>query len=862
MRAKFLQSLRFACVVVLSSVIPNSVVVQAQTQTQAKTQAKQPAAPATIEAALSGAKQTGEGVVEAYTKGDNTLLVLPKQAFERLFLWYSETVTVPTGVVSGLALGGSVIQLQHRGNVVFLRDRTAGFGNRVPGYQDPRPGQETGARIDPITLSVRRANEPPIMGILPVLATAPDGRVLVDITKFFSNDIENKSARSQVIAAGLVPVQVNPAASYITSVRVFADNFNIRSHLTFVAKSKDPVAPPRNISLRVGHSIMMLPEKPMDGRLFDPRIGFFRTGSGVTEQDSEFKVHEDSGRLTQSQGLIMRFRLEKKEPSKEVSDPVKPIVFYLGREVPDRWRPYIKAAVETWQPVFEAAGFSNAIVARDAPPFKQDPNWIPEDVRHSTIRWIAEPKANATGPHTVDPRSGEILSSHIEVWPQVITLFSHYYYGIHSSLDEKAAKLPLSEEMQGRLLQYAVAHEVGHAIGLRHNHFASTAYSIAQMRDPKFANKWGSNASMMAYGRWNQAAQPGDGVTKFIPTPGPYDYYAIKWGYGVFGKSSAEETTALDEFVDKAQADRRLRWAAGELGGELGIWTVDPRVLKESTGAERVEATRLGVANIVRSLKNLPVATKDSNDEFVSAYNDIQTFHMLFLKSVAKLIGGVEVDPWAKSGPRRHVVPPEQQRAAVKYLLDEGARSLETYRAPELLERAALFGGSQAVDGWLASLVDAVFNDRPFNAAPQIAIGKLTLLQSHKESDPKAYGPLDFANDSYQVLWSDLKTTPQWRRVMQRAYLLKIGELFNAEKAFNPAEQEKAKQALLAEQISGGFATMVTSSGSDPVFVAWARDMLPKLEQRLKDAAAKAGNADEKYHLLAMANLAQQVARH
>jgi len=291
----------------------------------------------------------------------------------------------------------------------------------------------------------------------------------------------------------------------------------------------------------------------------------------VTAQDSGFTVFEASGRLEQTRGLIMRYRLEKKNPDAEVSDPVKPIVFYIGREVPDRWRPYLRAAVESWEPVFRAAGFSNAIVARDAPSFKNDPNWTPEDARHSTIRWIAQPKANATGPHTVDPRSGEILSSHVEVWPQVITLFSRYYYGIHSSLDPRAKSLPLSEKMKGRLLQYAVAHEVGHAIGLRHNHLASTAYSIAQMRSPRFANTWGANTSIMAYGRWNQVAQPGDGITKFVPEPGPYDYYAVKWGNGVFGKKEKADRKGAKAFADKAQADRRLMWAAGELPGEIEI---------------------------------------------------------------------------------------------------------------------------------------------------------------------------------------------------------------------------------------------------------------------------------------------------
>jgi Met-zincin/Domain of unknown function (DUF5117) len=824
-------------------------------------QTQSPANKSPVDTALEGASKLGEGVVAAYKKADNTLFVLPKETFERLFLWYSETVTVPTGVVDHLSLGGTVVQFQRRGKQVFIRDLTASFGKRAAGRQAPEPGQTTGARVDPIALAVRRANEPPIVAVLPVLAAADDGRVLVDVTKLFSNDIETMSARSQVVQAGLIPIQVNSAASYITSVRVFPKNLGVRTHLTFLAKSKDPIAPPRSVSLRVGHSLVMLPRKPMPSRRFDPRVGFFRTGAGVTAEDSKYTIYEASGRLARSHGLIMRYRLEKKNPDAEVSDPVKPIVFYIGREVPDRWRPYIKAAVESWQPAFRVAGFSNAIAARDAPAFKDAHNWTPEDARHSTIRWIAQPKANATGPHTVDPRSGEILSSHVEVWPQVITLFSHYYFGIHNSLDERAKTLPLSEEMQGLLLQYAVAHEVGHAIGLRHNHLASTAYSVAQMRDPKFANKWGANTSIMAYGRWNQAAQPGDGVKKFIPGQGPYDYFAIKWGYGVFGNNPVDENKALAAFVAKAQSDRRLLWAAGELPGEFEIWSTDPRVLKESTGAERIEATRLGVANILRSLRNLSSATGDDDAELVSAYNGIQTFHMAYLKSVTKLIAGVEAHPWAKSRQRRQLVPPGQQRAAIRYLLGEGARSLDAYKAPELLDRVAIFGGGEPIDRLQASLVGALFQDQLYPTAPAYVVKKLPLLQAQKSADPNAYGPLDFANDSYDALWSDLMAAPHWRRVLQRAYLDKIAGLFKIQKTADRSAQAKANAALVNGGTTSAFAAVATSTAADTVFVGWAHDMLPKLARQLRRAARKARTPDDRFHFWAMAVRAQQIAQ-
>ncbi|MDK3075248.1 zinc-dependent metalloprotease [Sedimentitalea sp. JM2-8] len=814
-------------------------------------------APVTIESSLADAELIGEGAVSAYSKAGKTLLILPKDAFERMFLWYSETVTVPTGVDSHLWLGGSVVRFEQHGASVFIRNLTASLANRIGDRQAPEPGQESGAEISPIAISVRRSNEPPVAAILPVIATAQDGRVLVDVTALFSGDIDFASARSQVAAAGLVPVQVLPDASYITSVRVFPENFNVRTHLTFVAKANDPIAPPRNISMRISHSLVMLPDEPMEARQFDPRVGFFRTGAGVTEADSEFTVYEESGRLAQAQSLIMRYRLEKKEPGAAVSDPVKPIVFYIGREVPDRWRPYLKAAVESWQPVFEAAGFSNAIVARDAPSFADDPDWTPEDVRYSTVRWLARPTENATGPHTVDPRSGEILSSHVEVWPGVITIFSRYYYGVHASLDSNVTSLPLSEDYQGRLLQYAVAHEVGHAIGLRHNHLASTVYSVDQLRDPAFANALsGATTSLMSYGRWNQAAQPGDGITKFMPDPGPYDFFAVKWGYGEFAGPDA-----LAAFTDEAQKDRRLLWAAGELGGELELWSADPRVLMESTGSDRVEATRLGVANFIRSVERLSDATRDDDADLAGAYSAIQNFHMRFLRSVTKLIGGVEAYPWATEGPHKKLVPADQQRAAIQYLMGEGARSLNVYLTPELVDRVAVFGGTEAIADLQASLVDELFEVLPNSKFPA-GIKKLPLLQNQKAADPDAYGPLDFASDSYDAIWGDLETAPNWRRSLQRAYLDRLAAILAEEKAMDRAQRMKLRRELAGGSgLSYPFAASLTASNGETVFPAWAREMLPKLAERLDVAAARAVSSDDRYHFLSMATRARQVVQ-
>src|SRR5262249_1262107 len=268
----------------------------------------------------------------------------------------------------------------------------------------------------------------------------------------------------------------------------------------------------KSSSMLVHYSMTLLPERPMQGRYFDPRVGYFT------------RTFEDYGNakgwMVKKQ-YINRFRLEKKDPSAAVSEPVKPIVFYLSREIPEKWVPYLKKGVEDWQPAFEKAGFKNAILCKEAPSKAEDPNWDAEDARYSVIRWVADPTQNAMGPHVHDPRSGEVISAHIIFWHDIVKLTQLWYFVQCSPLDERCKKLPLPDELTGELLRYVSAHEVGHTLGLRHNHRASGAYTINQLRDPKFTEKHGSVASIMSYGRFNYVAQPEDKVKQLLPVIAP-----------------------------------------------------------------------------------------------------------------------------------------------------------------------------------------------------------------------------------------------------------------------------------------------------------------------------------------------------
>lgn len=798
--------------------------------------------PPAHETLLEGAELVGKGALTVYRKGDNYILGIPANAFEKPFLWYTEGVRMPGDRPRTLEVGSLLAQFERRAGRVLVRDLTS-RARTVSGF----PGQATrytddgGSDIPPIDVALNKLALGAVISSAEVAAETPDGTVLVDLTKPFSGDISSASARVFFINTNLIPSGVDPGGTYLDSVKVFGDNLHVRAHITLLVQNpKQPAAPAVPYSFVLGHSLVRLPDEPMKLRRFDPRVGFFET---------QFTVYEaESGTTFERHGAITRFRLEKANPEAAVSDPVEPITFYIGPGVPDRWRPYVKAGVELWQPALEAAGFSNAIRAVDAPSPEEDPDFSVEDVSKSMIRWLTQPEVNAMGPRVTDPRSGETLSSHVLIWPAFIESFSHYYFAIYSTLDPAAARLPLPLERRGEILKYGVAHEVGHALGLRHNHMASTAYSVKQLRDADFANRHGASSSIMGYGRWNQVAQPGDGITHFIPGLGPYDYAAIQWGYGDFGTDPNSEQQALDAFAQRFVEQRELYWGADETARELELFSLDPRVQKENIGAERIEATRLGISNILRTLKNLDAATAGDDALFKAVYYELLKRHMGFLKSVTRLVGGTMRRYRDSEGPPLRYVPAEEQRRAVIYLLGEGARSLEPYQNPQLIERVAPLGGYRFIEQKQAELVGAVLDHQDHLAA----IHKIAVLESQSARDKKAYSPVDLGRDVGKSIWGDLARAPFWKRALQRAHIAETRALLEAW-ATAGAEEDAARQAAMAMGLSEPFAGIVAETGDDTIYAAWVRENLPFLRDRLNVAARDASNDSDRLHFQEMA---------
>jgi len=689
------------------------------------------------------------GLFKVHSIKNKLYFEIPKALLDQQFLMVATATAVPAGAeYVGREVNKNVVRFTLNGNKVLFQAVSQ------PYVSDP--GR-------PIAAAVEGAQRDSILASFNVEAFAKDGAPVIEVSRLFTTEVGDFTARAVVFGTGM-----DSTRSFVEQSKAFAGSIRVDAVQTYTMMSApmQPPLPAKSGSVNVAYSIVKLPEQPMMPRLKDDRIGFF----DVARVDYGSSAHE-----SKAERLITRWRLEKKDPGAALSEPVKPIVWYIDKATPANLVAYVKKGVEAWNVAFEAAGFKNAVQARTFPTKEEDPEFDPEDVRYSIIRWVPSTTPNAMGPSLSDPRSGEILNANIVMFHNIMRVQRDWYVTQAGAVDPRAQKLPLPDDLMGDLIAYVVTHEVGHSLGFPHNMKSSSLYPVEKLRDPKWLKEMGHVATLMDYSRINYLVQPEDKVDPalLIPKIGPYDIFATKWGYMPIpgAKTPEDEKTVLNALAREQDGKPWLRFESPKGEGDYGYNT-------EAVGdADAVTATTLGTRNLKRIVKMLPGMTlTDARDDraLEELYNATWNQWTLELGHVVAIVGGY--DTQNKHGDQPGAIfsaaPKAQQARAVKFLSEQLLATPNWILEPGITERLrpSVPGSTllKAQRNVLSSLLDRSRMAR--------------LQQQEAAGGDKAYRADDLLADLragvFGELGSGARIAPA-RRNLQRVYLEVLGERLN-----------------------------------------------------------------------------------
>lgn len=752
---------------------------------------------------------TRKGLFTVHKVQDNYYFEIPDSLLGREILVVGRIAQGAAGVRPGYTgyagdqIGSTIIRFEKGpGHKLFLRRIT---------YQD-----NVADTADVMYDAVVRSNLQPLVASFGIGAYSPSGKgSVIEVTDYINGDNDilffNSGSRKAMHVGGMLRNMC-----YIKDINSYAKNLEIRTIKTYSQTSTG-----ESFTLELNTSVVLLPEKPMRKRFADRRVGYF------TERYTDYNTNPQGVKVV---NYIKRYRLEPRPEDVarykkgELVEPLKPIVYYIDPATPKKWVPFLIKGVEDWNIAFERAGFKNAIQARTSPDSKENPNWSLEDSQHSAIVYKPSKIANAAGPIITDPRSGEILESHINWYHNLTSILRNWYFIQCSPLDSSARKMHFDDELMGKLIRSVATHEVGHSLGLTHNFGASSTVSVEKLRDREWVEEHGHTPSIMDYARFNYVAQPEDSISQegLISRIGDYDLWAIEWGYRWYPDvTSEQEAKILNQWVTEKQDNRSL-WYGSELA------TGDPRTQTEDIGNNAMLAGEYGIKNLKRVMANLLTWTYEENDGYRNLseiYTGVSDQFDYYLGHVLSNVGGIYETPKspAQNGPVFQMVPVAVQKDAMNFLKEN------IFETPSwLLDTTVLARVGESPTQMVSKSQDMALN----HLLSASTLSKLSVSEAMYGA--KSYGLIEYFNDLDAFMWEELKTYSPvdiYRRNLQRSYLDRMVELSNRSGKDYRDVAPIVKVKLLDIQTTIKKAMNKTK---DPVTQYHLRFMAEKLNDQLK----------------------------